>query len=148
MKWTLLHKLNCPVDVPLVIHNLDTCMSRKNVSNSLLDVLACSIAVSFFSLFVFPPPTPPPPRAPQNAAQLLNILSKTIFQNHLIRYICFKFGQYCWNNNIRNNDNNEDNMIMVFIIRKTYVMSAINNTTHWSTPQNVVYTIFQWQIDY
>ena len=27
-------------------------------------------------------------------------------------------------------------------------MSAINNTTHWSTPQNVVYTIFQWQIDY
>ena len=56
MKWTLLHKLVCPVDVPLVIHNLDTCMSRKNVSNSLLDVLACSIAVSFFSLFVFPPP--------------------------------------------------------------------------------------------
>ena len=85
MKWTLLHKLVCPVDVPLVIHNLDTCMSRKNVSNSLLDVLACSIAVSFFSLFVFPP------RAPQNAAQLLNILSKTIFQNHLIRYIYFKF---------------------------------------------------------
>lgn len=61
--------------------------SRENVSSSLLDVLACSIAVSFFSLFVFPPP----PRAPQNAAQLLNILSKTIFQNHLIR----------WNNNIR-----------------------------------------------
>lgn len=71
--------------------------SRENVSSSLLDVLACSIAVSFFSLFVYPPP--PPARAPQNAAQLLNILSKTIFQNHLIR----------WNNNIRNNDNNEDN---------------------------------------
>ena len=45
MKWTLLHKLVCPVDVPLVIHNLDTCMSRKNVSNSLLDVLACIIVV-------------------------------------------------------------------------------------------------------
>ena len=66
MKWKLLHKLVCPVDVSLVNHNHDTCMSRKNVSNSLLDVLACSIAVIFPVVCIPHPPS----RALQNAAQL------------------------------------------------------------------------------
>lgn len=75
MMWKLLHKLVCPVDVSLV--NLAK-MCPVAYWMFWRVVLLCH-----FSRCLYIPP--PPARAPQNAAQLLNILSKTIFQNHLIR---------------------------------------------------------------